>query len=152
MTGILARRVTAGGTRGNPHLDRVSVSASSDVGAVVMVSAARGSCNWEKVLSGRRTGTGRVYYGFIPVGPGQLQSQGIVADDGTFAMDETGWAPTPGEYKVEIRCAKTGRRVPSMSSSDGTGMIDERVPVIPSKLADHPAADNHARRQRSRRV
>lgn len=70
---------------------------------------------------------------FIPVGAGQLQAQGIVTDDGTFAMDETS-GPSPGEYKVEIRCAKkTGRRVASMSSSDGTGMIDERVPVIPSK-------------------
>jgi hypothetical protein len=70
---------------------------------------------------------------FIPVTPGQLQSQGIIQDDGTFAIDEAG-GPSPGEYKVEIRCAKkTGRRVPSMSSSDGTGMIDERIPVIPNK-------------------
>lgn len=70
---------------------------------------------------------------FVPVAVGQLQSQGIVQDDGTFVIEgENG--PSPGDYKVEIVCAKkTGRRVQSMSSTDGTGMIDERVPVIPAK-------------------
>ena len=38
------------------------------------------------------------------------------------------------EYKVEMRCfKKTGRRVRSMSSVDGSGMIDERVAVIPNR-------------------
>ena len=38
------------------------------------------------------------------------------------------------EYKVEMRCfKKTGRRVRSMSSLDGSGMIDERVAVIPNR-------------------
>ncbi|HEY1189863.1 MAG TPA: hypothetical protein VGE74_19595 [Gemmata sp.] len=70
---------------------------------------------------------------FIPVTKGQLQAQGLVQDDGTFVIEEDD-GPSPGEYKVEIQCAKkTGRRVKSMSSSDGTGMIDERVPVIPAK-------------------
>jgi len=70
---------------------------------------------------------------FIPLVPGQLQSQGIIQEDGTFVIEaENG--PSPGEYKVEILCAKkTGRRIQSMSSSDGTGMIDERVPVIPAR-------------------
>jgi len=70
---------------------------------------------------------------FIPVAPGQLQSQGIIQEDGKFVIEgENG--PSPGDYKVEIICAKkTGRRVKSMSSTDGSGMIDERVPVIPPK-------------------
>jgi hypothetical protein len=70
---------------------------------------------------------------FIPLGRGQLQAQGNVRDNGTFVIDPTG-GPSAGEYKVEIRCfKKTGRRVRSMSSSDGSGMIDEQVPVIPDK-------------------
>lgn len=70
---------------------------------------------------------------FIPLGRGQLQAQGIVRDDGTFVIDKTG-GPSAGEYKVEIRCfRKTGRRVQSMSSSDGSGMIDEQAPVIPAR-------------------
>ncbi|MBA4189250.1 MAG: hypothetical protein C0467_14735 [Planctomycetaceae bacterium] len=70
---------------------------------------------------------------FVPLAAGQLQSQGIIQDDGTFVIEgENG--PSAGEYKVEILCAKkTGRRIQSMSSSDGTGMIDERVPVIPAR-------------------
>lgn len=70
---------------------------------------------------------------FIPAGPGQLQAQGLVQEDGTFVIEEAD-GPSPGQYKVEIQCAKkTGRRVKSLSSSDGTGMIDERVPVVPAR-------------------
>lgn len=70
---------------------------------------------------------------FVPVAAGQMQAQGIISDDGTFAIAAAD-GPSPGEYKVEIQCAKkTGRRVASLSSSDGTGMIDERVPVVPAK-------------------
>ncbi len=70
---------------------------------------------------------------FLPVGPGQLQAQGIIQEDGTFVIAGAD-GPSAGEYKVEIECSKkTGRRVKSMSSSDESGMIDERVPVIPSK-------------------
>lgn len=70
---------------------------------------------------------------FVPVGAGQLQAQGLVQDDGTFVIEEAD-GPSPGEYKVEIQCAKkTGRRVRSLSSSDGTGMIDERVPAVPAR-------------------
>lgn len=70
---------------------------------------------------------------FVPVAVGQMQAQGIISDDGTFAIAAAD-GPSPGEYKVEIQCAKkTGRRVASLSSSDGTGMIDERVPVVPAK-------------------
>lgn len=70
---------------------------------------------------------------FVPVAVGQLQSQGLIREDGTFEIAEAN-GPSPGEYKVEIQCAKkTGRRVQSLASSDGTGLIDERVPVIPAK-------------------
>jgi hypothetical protein len=70
---------------------------------------------------------------FVPVAVGQMQAQGIISDDGTFAIAAAD-GPSPGEYKVEIQCAKkTGRRVASLSSSDGTGTIDERVPVVPAK-------------------
>ena len=70
---------------------------------------------------------------FIPIEPGQLQAQGIIQEDGTFVIEGAD-GPSAGEYKVEIRCAKkTGRRVQSMSSPDESGMIDERIPVIPAK-------------------
>ncbi|WP_439622724.1 hypothetical protein [Gemmata sp.] len=70
---------------------------------------------------------------FVPVAVGQMQAQGIIQDDGTFAIAAAD-GPSPGEYRVEIQCAKkTGRRVASLSSSDGTGMIDERVPVVPAR-------------------
>lgn len=70
---------------------------------------------------------------FVPLTPGQLQSQGIIQEDGTFTIEaENG--PSAGDYKVEIQCArKTGRTVQSMSSADGSGMIEERVPIIPAK-------------------
>jgi hypothetical protein len=131
MTGILAREVAAKAT-----LARVLIWAGLCVG-VVGCGGGDGSNPPRVRVTGKITLDGEPapagFIEFIPVGPGQLQSQGIVSDDGTFSLDETG-GPSPGEYKVEIRCAKkTGRRVQSMSSSDGTGMIDERVPVIPSK-------------------
>ena len=70
---------------------------------------------------------------FVPLKPGLLQAQGLIQDDGTFTIAEAD-GPSPGEYKVEIICAKkTGRRVRSLSSPDESGMIDERVPVIPAK-------------------
>jgi hypothetical protein len=70
---------------------------------------------------------------FIPVEPGQLAAQGTVGDDGRFVIEQAG-GPSPGEYKVEIRCAKkTGRRIRSMSSPDPDGTIDERVAVIPDR-------------------
>ncbi len=132
MTGILAREVAAKAT-----LARVVIWAGLYVGVVGCGSGREGSNPPRARVTGKITLDGEPapagFIEFIPVGPGQLQAQGIVSDDGTFAMDETA-GPSPGEYKVEIRCAKkTGRRVQSMSSSDGTGMIDERVPVIPSK-------------------
>lgn len=70
---------------------------------------------------------------FVPLVAGQFQAQGIIQEDGTFAIAaEDG--PSVGEYKVEIQCArKTGRKVQSLSSSDGSGTIDERVPVIPAQ-------------------
>lgn len=70
---------------------------------------------------------------FIPLQPGQLQAQGLIGDDGTFVIDEAN-GPSAGDYKVEIQCAKkTGRRIQSLQSTDGTGMIDERIPVIPKQ-------------------
>lgn len=70
---------------------------------------------------------------FVPAVPGQMQAQGIISDEGTFAIAAAD-GPSPGDYKVEIQCAKkSGRRVASLSSTDGTGKIDERVPVVPTK-------------------
>lgn len=91
----------------------------------------RASVSGKILLDGQPAPAGIIE--FIPLGSGQLQAQGIVQDDGTFSLDTTS-GPSAGKYKVVILCArKTGRRIPSMSSSDGTGMIDERVPVIPAK-------------------
>jgi hypothetical protein len=110
--GLCAAAVGCGGGREGPNPPRVRVSG-------------------QVTLDDHPAPAGTIV--FVPVGPGQLQAQGIIQDDGTFVIDEEG-GPSPGEYKVEIQCAKkTGRRVPSLSSADGTGMIDERVPVVPSQ-------------------
>lgn len=85
-----------------------------------------------KILIGKEPAPAGVIT-FVPAAAGQLQAQGIVGEDGTFAIAEAD-GPSPGEYKVQIECyKKTGRRIKSMSSSEPDGMIDERIPVAPAK-------------------
>ena len=91
----------------------------------------RASVGGRVTLDGEPAPAGTIV--FVPLAVGQLQAQGLIRDDGTFELS-TANGPSPGEYKVEIQCAKkTGRRVRSLASTDGTGEIDERVPVIPAK-------------------
>ena len=74
---------------------------------------------------------------FVPLAPTQLQAQGVVRDDGTYVIEAKD-GPSPGEYKVEILCdKKTGRRIKSMASPAPDGMMDERIPVVPSKYNTH---------------